>query len=147
MIGTYCLIIRLKKNRKIKIGKKLGFINFKKGYYVYIGSAMNSLESRIKRHLSDDKKKHWHIDYLLLNKDSEIEDIILNASDKKIECSLAQFIQNNEEIIPNFGCSDCHCSSHLVYFNNFEIARNKIIKAYENLSMDYLTLKEFNHFL
>lgn len=70
---SYCLIINIKKDTEIKIGKKLGFINFKKGCYVYVGSAMNCLESRVKRHLSDNKKKHWHIDYLLLNKNSKIE--------------------------------------------------------------------------
>lgn len=73
MKGSYCLIINVEKDTKIKIGKKLGIINFKKGCYVYVGSAMNSLESRVKRHLSDNKKKHWHIDYLLLNKNSKIK--------------------------------------------------------------------------
>ena len=55
MKGCYCLTIHLKNAKKIKVGK-LGMINFKKGYYVYVGSAMNSLESRLKRHLSEDKK-------------------------------------------------------------------------------------------
>ena len=68
MKGSYCLIINVEKDTKIKIGKKLGIINFKKGCYVYVGSAMNSLESRVKRHLSDNKKKHWHIDYLTKQK-------------------------------------------------------------------------------
>ena len=48
MKGSYCLIINVEKDTKIKIGKKLGIINFKKGCYVYVGSAMNSLESRVK---------------------------------------------------------------------------------------------------
>ena len=56
MKGTYCLIINLNNTSKIKIGKKLGKIEFDKGYYVYVGSAMNSLESRINRHLSDEKR-------------------------------------------------------------------------------------------
>ncbi len=30
MKGSYCLIINIKKDTEIKIGKKLGFINFKK---------------------------------------------------------------------------------------------------------------------
>lgn len=51
MKGSYCLIINIKKDTEIKIGKKLGFINFKKGCYVYVGSAMNCLEYRVKRHL------------------------------------------------------------------------------------------------
>ena len=75
MKGTYCLIINVKKDVKIKIGKVLGEIEFKKGCYLYVGSAMNSLEKRVQRHLSKDKKKHWHIDYLLLNDSSNIENV------------------------------------------------------------------------
>ena len=86
MKGCYCLIISLKDIQTIKIGK-LGIIKFKKGCYVYVGSAMNSLEARLKRHLSDDKKLHWHIDYLL--RKSEITDIIYNEN-KKVECELSQ---------------------------------------------------------
>lgn len=63
MKGCYCLVIKNDETTKIKIGK-LGRLDFKKGYYVYVGSAMNRLESRLKRHLSNKKKMHWHVDYL-----------------------------------------------------------------------------------
>lgn len=72
----------MKRKTEIKIGKKLGFIEFKKGICLYIESAMNSLKSHLKRHLSDDKKLHWHIDYLLGNRNCKILDIIYNI-DKK----------------------------------------------------------------
>ncbi len=147
MKGTYCLIINLSKDSKIRIGNVLGKIEFKKGSYVYIGSAMNSLESRVKRHLSDDKKKHWHVDYLLLNKNSKIDEILLNISDKKIECDLAKAIQKNEKIIPKFGCSDCYCDSHLVYFENSKLAIEKVKESYDSIEMPYTTLEEFNRFL
>ena len=81
MKGCYCLIISLEKDKTIKIGKKLGNIQFKQGKYVYVGSAMNSLFGRIRRHLSDEKKLHWHVDYLL--KHAEITDVIYNESRKK----------------------------------------------------------------
>ena len=126
MKGSYCLIISLKKDTRIKIGKKLGIISFKKGYYVYIGSAMNSLESRVKRHLSDNKKKHWHIDYLLLNKNTEIEKVYTKESDEKLECKIANKIIENENSIANFGCSDCNCHSHLIYFENSKLANLKV---------------------
>ena len=116
MKGSYCLIINVEKDTKIKIGKKLGIINFKKGCYVYVGSAMNSLESRVKRHLSDNKKKHWHIDYLLLNKNSKIKKIYTKESGEKLEC----------ESIADFGCSDCKCHSHLIYFKNSKLANLKV---------------------
>ena len=50
---------------------------------------MNSLNARIKRHLSDDKKLHWHIDYLLKDKNSEIVDVIFTISTNKLECKLS----------------------------------------------------------
>ena len=126
MKGSYCLIINVKKDTKIKIGKKLGDINFKKGYYVYVGSAMNSLEARVKRHLSDNKKKHWHIDYLLLNKNTEIKKVYTKESNEKLECKIAEKIIENEDSIANFGCSDCKCRSHLIYFENSKLANLKV---------------------
>ena len=36
MKGCYCLIIYVKRKSQIKVGKKLGVIEFKKGIYVYI---------------------------------------------------------------------------------------------------------------
>ena len=126
MKGSYCLIINVKKDTKIKIGKKLGVINFKKGYYVYVGSAMNSLEARVKRHLSDNKKKHWHIDYFLLNKNTEIEKVYTKESNEKLECKIAEKIIENEDSIANFGCSDCKCRSHLIYFKNSKLANLKV---------------------
>lgn len=126
MKGSYCLIINVKKDTKIKIGKKLGVINFKKGYYVYVGSAMNSLEARVKRHLSDNKKKHWHIDYFLLNKNTEIEKVYTKESNEKLECKIANKLIENEDSIANFGCSDCKCRSHLIYFKNSKLANLKV---------------------
>ena len=136
MKGTYCLIINVKKDVKIKIGKVLGEIEFKKGCYLYVGSAMNSLEKRVQRHLSKDKKKHWYIDYLLLNDSSNIENVIVNISDKKVECELAEMISENEKTIPRFGCSDCNCQSHMIYFENTEKAEEKIKKAFEKLNLE-----------
>ncbi|MDL2246246.1 GIY-YIG nuclease family protein [Methanobrevibacter sp. OttesenSCG-928-K11] len=142
MKGSYCLIIELKKDSKIKIGK-LGYINFRKGFYVYIGSAMSSLESRIKRHLSSNKKKHWYIDYLLLNTNSQIKEVLFNISDSKIECDLAKLIGEKEEEIMNFGSSDCKCNSHLIYFKTYEKSINSVVNSYETLNMDF---KDLNYF-
>lgn len=135
MKGCYCLIIRLNKKSTIKIGKKLGNIEFKKGYYVYVGSAMNSLEARIKRHLSDEKKLHWHIDYFL--KESEIEKVIYNISSKKIECELSQFIASKTYGIQDFGCSDCDCESHLYYFKTKNQAVKCVKDTYNSLEIDF----------
>ena len=140
MKGCYCLIIKLNKDTTIKIGKKLGKIDFNKGYYVYVGSAMNSLESRIKRHLSDEKKLHWHVDYLL--RKAEITDVICNESKRKIECDLSQLISLKSEGIEDFGCSDCECESHLYYFKNRTEAIETVENAYNSIAMDFKYFKK-----
>lgn len=56
MKGSYILVIQLKEDQKIQIGK-LSRIHFSKGLYVYIGSALNGLEQRLNRHLRKGKKK------------------------------------------------------------------------------------------
>ncbi|MBQ6099531.1 MAG: GIY-YIG nuclease family protein [Methanobrevibacter sp.] len=134
MKGCYCLIIHLNQANEIKIGKRLGKINFKKGYYVYVGSAMNSLESRLNRHLSDEKKLHWHIDYLL--KKGKITEIIYNKN-KKVECELSQYLSTQAEGIRDFGCSDCDCESHLYYFKTKNEAIECVENAYDSIAMDY----------
>jgi Uri superfamily endonuclease len=111
MKGCYLLLLELITSQKIQIGK-LGILFFKKGFYVYIGSAMNNLESRVKRHLRSEKKLHWHIDYLL--KHARIIDVYYKESSKKKECIVADNFKNLEKIL-GFGCSDCKCKSHLFY--------------------------------
>jgi len=115
--GTYCLLIHLKTDSEISIGK-LGRIDFKKGYYFYVGSALNSLEGRIRRHLRDQKKLFWHIDYLLAQKNAEIVDVIFAINDSKWECKIALEIARKGHVIENFGCSDCKCDSHLFFFKD-----------------------------
>ena len=115
--GVYSLIIKLNKDQILKIDR-LGKIEFKKGLYIYTGSAMNGLKSRVKRHIRKKKKKFWHIDYFLASEHAKISDILLIRTDKKIECGLNSIIANlpNAKMIKGFGCSDCSCKSHLVYF-------------------------------
>ena len=111
MKGSYILIIQVKKDMKVKIGK-LGILSFKRGYYAYVGSAMNGLEGRIRHHLRHNKKMHWHIDYFV--EYGEIKKVIILPSDnKELECQIAKFLENLFIPIKNFGCSDCKCVSHL----------------------------------
>ncbi len=134
MKGCYCLIIKVDENSIIKIGKKLGKIRFEKGYYVYVGSAMNSLTARIKRHLSNEKKIHWHIDYLL--KQAEITDVIYNESNRKNECELSKCLAKRSDGIKGFGCSDCNCESHLYYFKNRKEAIENVENAYDSIAAE-----------
>ncbi len=103
------------KDIKISVGK-LGNITFSKGFYLYIGSAKNGLNARLRRHLSRNKKLFWHIDYLLSSDSVRIEDIW--AGDRK-ECQTArEFLKQGYNFINRFGSSDCRCISHLFFIGN-----------------------------
>jgi Uri superfamily endonuclease len=132
--GTYCLLIHLKQSSHINVGK-LGVINFKVGYYVYVGSALNSLVARIKRHLRDNKNLFWHVDYLLAVEDAEIDNVQFVISDEMLECDLASQISKNGTIITGFGCSDCKCRSHLFYFKDMLDANKTCHNAFKKLNL------------
>ena len=112
MKGSYLLLICLSEPHEIMIGK-LGVISFKKGHYVYVGSALSSLEKRIQRHLRDDKKLFWHIDYLL--KHGTVLEVFYKENSVREECHIACLFATTFLPIPGFGCSDCRCSSHLFF--------------------------------
>lgn len=139
-MATYCLLIKLNNNERIRIGK-LGELDFKKGYYIYIGSALNSLEGRIKRHLRDEKKLFWHIDYLLASSNSIVKKVIFEKSSKKWECEIAREIAASGLAINHFGCSDCKCNSHLFYIEKYEDAELYCLNAIKKfrLNAEYYT--------
>jgi Uri superfamily endonuclease len=130
--GSYVLIVNVKKNLKnFQVGK-LGKLNFKKGFYCYVGSAIGkaAIENRIKRHFRKRKRVKWHIDYLLASKFVSLKCAIIFPSKKKIECSISEKIRKFAEgSIKNFGSSDCKCKSHLYYFGDVE----KLISAINSI--------------
>ncbi len=119
MRGCYILLIKLEEPKTIKVGS-LGEIEFKAGFYAYIGSGMNNVMKRVERHFKKDKKLRWHIDYLTVQAD-ELHALII-PTDVKIECEIAKVFSANFDCIEGFGCSDCKCRSHLFYlgFGEFE---------------------------
>jgi len=127
MKGSYILVVSIQKNIQITIGA-LGKIEFKEGFYLYVGSAMGNsgsatLINRVKRHVSPsiDKKIHWHIDYLLNNKHTSICCIYLIPSLQNIECFIAnELLRVSDGHINKFGSSDCLCRSHLLHFKDFK---------------------------
>ena len=137
--GIYTLIIELTQNCTIKIGQ-LGVWDFPKGLYTYTGSALGlksglNLKRRVGRHLSSEKKKHWHIDYLLNSRFSKIIAIIYSETHIRIECTLSKNLEKLKyatNIVTDFGSSDCHsyCRSHLHHFSKINSER-LIIIVYE----------------
>lgn len=111
--GCYLLVLHLPEDRAIRIGK-LGTFEFKAGYYAYVGSGMNGLEHRVRRHFLPTKKRHWHIDFLL-DRAKPLEAVLFPSEERK-ECELNEFMQlmpGSEPVIDGFGSSDCYCASHL----------------------------------
>jgi Uri superfamily endonuclease len=128
--GVYTLLLYLSRGTLIQVGK-LGFYNFRRGYYAYTGSALGkaatSLPKRVTRHLKRFKqKRHWHIDFLLANRNVTIVSVVMAQTDTKQECLLNQKLrQTTHASVPvkNFGSSDCKglCEAHLLYFGEKNI--------------------------
>ena len=137
--GTYTLIVELNQEIEIEIGK-LGIYKFPQGSYAYTGSALGKgavgLRGRLQRHVSKIKTLHWHIDYFLNAKESQISHIILFESNKKYECIIIKELLSlgGKIIVRGFGASDCKsgCKSHLLFFEDNERRVRRIVKkAYE----------------
>jgi sugar fermentation stimulation protein A len=119
--GAYQIYIEIKADCSIKIGS-LGTVDFKKGIYVYTGSAMRNLAQRVDRHRRKEKKLRWHIDYLLDNDNTEIIKTDVFSSGERQECLLNQSILRSRpgaQPVPGFGSSDCRqCEGHLIYIQS-----------------------------
>ena len=112
MKGSYTLLIKLPEEQTITIGNRQP-MGLSHGYYAYVGSAMGGFESRLRHHLNDNKRLHWHIDYLLQK--ASINSIILCETDDRAECTIAQALGRQFDSIPGFGSTDCRCRSHLFF--------------------------------
>lgn len=136
--GTYTLIIFVPCEKLIRIGK-IGSYLFRDGYYAYTGSALGrgslSLCGRISRHLRKDKKKRWHIDFLLSEEDVTTVAVVAAKTKTKMECELNLYIKEQMKAdIPviNFGSSDCRrgCKSHLLFLGRNSDVIKRIAELY-----------------
>jgi Uri superfamily endonuclease len=126
--GIYMLLIHVSREVTLTVGK-LGKQRFPRGYYVYTGSALGkgatSLKHRIARHLRKEKRRFWHIDYLLADENVSVEAVIAAETNENMECNINQHIKSIMETkipVKGFGASDCrkNCGSHLLYFPAIE---------------------------
>ena len=114
--GTYALLIALSGETAISVGR-LGLFTFPPGYYIYVGSAQGGLYPRVKRHLGAEKRRRWHIDYLL--EFAQVVDVWYATgveSQECLWCQIASEMPQGEIPVPGFGSSDCRCRSHLIRF-------------------------------
>ena len=125
--GVYTLILFVSKEATVPVGR-LGTQTFPMGCYSYTGSALGkgaSLKNRVTRHQRKEKRKFWHIDYLLADENVSVEAVVAAETSKKLECTTNQHIKTllgAEVKVRGFGASDCqkNCESHLLYFPEVE---------------------------
>jgi len=139
--GIYLIIGFLPQNIEIKT--KGSLFQLKKGWYYYAGSALRCLSSRIKRHNSSVKKKHWHVDFLMekLQKTVILPYVV---NDNRLEHILAKLLSSYEDItpVPSFGAGDCNCYTHLFHSKKLSAKSiyNKLLQ--EQLKLTALHLIE-----
>jgi Uri superfamily endonuclease len=118
--GTYALIFSALKKGPVIIGK-LGTLQLKPGFYIYIGSAFGpgGLKARITHHCKKPARPHWHIDYL--GSFLKLTEIWSTYDPIHREHQWAKTIASTRgATIPiiGFGSSDCRCKSHLFFYTS-----------------------------
>jgi Uri superfamily endonuclease len=115
--GTYALVLRSRAKRSVPIGR-WGRLVMRRGYYVYVGSALGpgGVTARVSRHCRTGKPRHWHIDYL--REFAEVVSVWFHHSECRDEHRWAGVLAGLDAATPvrGFGCSDCGCESHLFFF-------------------------------
>lgn len=134
--GDYMIVLRLEAPQTIAVGS-LGPVPFAEGYYVYVGSAKKNLDQRMAHHRALRKKMHWHMDYL--RKETDFVGAIPIRTCDDLEHDLARALSEIADWdVPEFGCSDCHCRSHLFGFRENPMHLPSFLKIEEQFEIDRL---------
>jgi len=116
--GSYALILFCPKGKLVQIGK-LGLLQLRRGFYVYIGSALGpgGVRARLAHHRKLSLRPHWHIDYL---RPHTCLDWIWYSHDRiRREHRWARIVSGLRGAsvpLAGFGSSDCRCKTHLFFF-------------------------------
>lgn len=149
--GTYLLQIEVADAIAVRFGRFRGgmAIPVPAGSYVYVGSAMRALGSRLLRHASrtdpvnphpirpllaqklqaanvkgripQQKRLHWHVDYLLEQPEATLTQVIIRRSRQRLEASVADWLMGSADtavLAPGIGASDHYGRSHLLQLRN-----------------------------
>jgi Uri superfamily endonuclease len=116
--GTYALFLVCGSVQEIQVGR-LGRLRTKRGYYAYIGSAFGpgGISARVAHHSRLASRRHWHIDYLR-QITRPLSCWYTHDSIRREHEWAACVAALPQAAIPlvGFGCSDCRCQSHLIWF-------------------------------
>jgi Uri superfamily endonuclease len=140
--GVYTLIIRSAQPRRIEIGGR-PLVFLERGLHLYTGSALGrgstSLEGRISRHLSREKKNFWHIDWVLSSSPVSVVSVIFAKTTSKMECRVNTSLLKEPRIrvlARGVGSSDCNCESHLLMARcTSRVLRRKVRLCYVRLGL------------
>jgi len=89
------------------------------------------------RHKRENKKLFWHIDYLRGH--AEVHLALPIRASHPLECELADALKKiSDWQVPNFGCSDCSCTSHLFGMRKDPIHTPEFISLLQYFRMDRL---------
>ena len=115
--GTYALILVSDSHDIIQVGR-LGPLQLKPGFYIYVGSAFGpgGLKARISHHKRLSKHHRWHVDYL--RAETRLQGVWYTYDPVHREHQWAEvMLQMKDTSIPlgSFGSSDCSCRSHLTF--------------------------------
>ncbi|WP_456398129.1 GIY-YIG nuclease family protein [Palaeococcus sp. (in: euryarchaeotes)] len=137
MKGSYFLIILVERAKNVKTKRRI--FSLQRGYYVYVGSAMNSLEKRVARHFRKDKKLHWHIDFLL--KEADLLEAYLIPSEERLEERLSREVGRFARGVEGFGASDLQgVHTNLYYFGEAN-PEKKLENILSNLGLRWKRVK------
>jgi Uri superfamily endonuclease len=116
--GTYAIVLSCSCPERVQIGK-LGAFKLRRGFYVYVGSALGpgGVRARVAHHEVMAKRPHWHIDYLRLH--TQLDQVWYSHGRVRREHRWARIIRalrGASVPIAGFGSSDCRCAAHLFFF-------------------------------
>ena len=116
--STYALILFCPRGKLVQIGK-LGPRKLRRGFYVYVGSALGpgGVRARVAHHAKVAPRPRWHIDYLRLH--ARLDRVWYSLGEIRREHRWARVIRALEGAsvpIAGFGSSDCRCAAHLFFF-------------------------------
>ena len=131
--GSYLLVLRLAGEKTLNVGQ-MKKVRFRKGYYVYVGSAMGQLSARIARHRRKRKTSYWHIDYLTQWADDLLA--LPVRSSERLECKMAEALCSLMKPGPTgFGSSDCQCATHLFWSGTNPIQQSAFHEMLQSFRM------------
>ena len=116
--GTYAIILLSCTQDVIQVGR-LGALQLKPGFYIYIGSAFGpgGLRARISHHKSISKRPRWHVDYLRAL--TCLQGVWYTYDSLHREHQWAEVFERMRTAsmpLGGFGSSDCNCKSHLFFY-------------------------------